>query len=129
LLVLSLAVLALALVPAGGLAAKGGNSDNPNRGGGNGNGGGGTSSATLVPSCNPCVAGAMVYFSGSGYDPSQGVAQLDVAGAFTSTAVYADGTISFDWPYFGSAGTYDVKAYQRKGGRVVLKAQVTVVVE
>lgn len=42
LLVLSLAVLALALVPAGGLAAKGGNGGNADRGGGNGNGGGGS---------------------------------------------------------------------------------------
>lgn len=41
LLVLSLAVLALVLIPAAGIAAKGGNSENPSRGGGKGGGGGG----------------------------------------------------------------------------------------
>jgi len=47
LFVLSAAALALALVPAAGLAAKGGNSGKPG-GGGNGGGGGSTSSLSLV---------------------------------------------------------------------------------
>jgi len=128
---LALAVAAPAVADKGGTPNGGGNSgEHGNKGGGNGNGGGGgKESATLVPSCNPCAAGDVVHFSGSGYDASQGVAQLDVAGAFTSTAVYADGSISFDWPYFGVAGSYEVKTYQRQGGRLVLRAQVTVAVE
>jgi hypothetical protein len=97
---------------------------------GGGNGGGTATTATLVPSCNPCAAGGVVHFSGSGYDASQGKALLDISGAITSTAVYADGTISFDWPYFGQPGSYSVKASQwSKGGKLVLKAETTVIVQ
>jgi len=89
-----------------------------------------TTTATLVPSCNPCAAGTVVHFSGSGYDASQGKAQLDVAGAVTLTMVYPDGTISFDWPYFSIPGSYTVKTYQQdRGGKLVLKAQTTVTVQ
>ena len=66
LLVLSLAVLALALIPAAGLAAKGGNSDNPNRGGGNGGGGGG-SAATISFNPSPVVVGQQYQVNGSGF--------------------------------------------------------------
>jgi len=57
LFVLSLAVFALALVPAAGIAAKGGNGGNPNRGGGGGDGGkpgggGGTVALVMVNDAN-----------------------------------------------------------------------------
>lgn len=48
LLVLSLAVVALALVPAAGLAAKGGNGGNATHGGGGGGGGAGSTTSTLT---------------------------------------------------------------------------------
>jgi hypothetical protein len=132
LLVLSLAVLALALVPAGGLAAKGGNSDNPNRGGANGNGnGGGTPSATLDSSCIPtCAAGSYASFWGSGYDGSQGLAQLYVSGAWTAIPVAADGTVSFSW-YMSATGPYDFRVYQHGNGKhkMVLMAQLSVTAE
>ena len=100
------------------------------RGGGGNKPGGGGSAATIVPSCNPCVAGSVVTFTGSGYEAYQQLAQLDISGAITSTAVYADGTLAFDWPYFGNPGTYTVKVYQDgRGHRLVLKAEVTVLVE
>ena len=124
LVVTMFALVALALIPAG-LAAKGGNSDNPNRGGGNG--GGGTPSATLESSCNPsCTAGTYGSFWGSGYDGSQGAAQLYVSGAWTAIPVNADGTVSFTW-YMLATGPYDFRVYQNGNGRkMVLKAQLTV---
>ncbi|HET7677275.1 MAG TPA: hypothetical protein VFK38_05425 [Candidatus Limnocylindrales bacterium] len=94
------------------------------------NGGRSSVSATVVPSCNPCAAGTVVQFTGSGYDASQGKAVLDISGAITSTAVYADGTINFDWPYFGQPGSYVVKVFQDgRGHKLVLKAETTVAVE
>lgn len=112
-------LLIFGLITSVALAARGGNGAKP---------GGGT--ATIVPSCNPCAAGTVVSFAGSGYDGSQGKATLDISGAITSTAVYGDGTLAFDWPYFGNPGTYTVKVYQDgRGHRLVLKAEVTVLVE
>ncbi len=55
LFVLSLAVLALALVPAAGFAAKGGNSSGGG-GGKPGGGGGGATSASVSASPNPAAA-------------------------------------------------------------------------
>jgi len=95
-----------------------------------GGGGSTTTSATLVPSCNPCAAGTVVHFSGKGYDASQYKAQLDFAGALKQVAVWSDGTISTDWQYFTVPGSYAVKAYQTgSGGKLVLKAQVTVTIQ
>ncbi len=120
-LLAAIAALVLALVPVAS-AGKGGGKGKP--------GGGSSSSATLYSSCNPCAAGTVVSFWGSGYDASQGKALLNIQGGTTSTAVYPDGTIAFDWPYFRVPGSYDVKAYQwGNGGKLVLKAQVTVLVQ
>jgi hypothetical protein len=84
-----------------------------------------------VSSCDPCAAGTVVHFDGSGFDATQGKALLNVNGAVTSTMVYADGTVSFDWPYFKVPGTFSVEAYQNKGGgaKLVLVAGTTVVVQ
>ena len=110
-------VLVLVLVPAA-LAGKGGNGGRP--------GGGASTTATLVASCGPCVAGSYASFSGSGYDGSQGAAQLYVSGAWTAIPVAADGTVSFTW-YMLATGPYDFRVYQRgKGQKLALKAQLTV---
>jgi hypothetical protein len=91
-----------------------------------------TASATLVPDCNPCAAGTVVHFSGSGYDGSQASAQVyfkSVDGTTTGAAipVNADGTIWFGW-YL--VGTRDVQVYQRGGGhKWVLKAETIVTVQ
>jgi hypothetical protein len=112
-------VVALALVPAG-FAAKGGG----------GQGGDSTTTATLVSDCNPCAAGTIAHFTGSGYDPWQG-AQIyftNAAGSTTGAAVpvAADGTVSFGWN-MSPAGTYEVRAMQwGKGRKLVLKATTTV---
>lgn len=112
-------VLALALVPAG-LAAKGGGKP----------GGGSTTTATLASDCNPCAAGTIAHFRGSGYDSRQG-AQIYFKSATGSTTgaavpVAADGTVSFGWN-MSPAGTYEVRAMQwGKGGKLVLKATTTV---
>jgi len=88
-----------------------------------------TSTASLAASCGPCAVGAVVDFSGTGYDAKQGKAMLNIGGAVTSTAVYADGTIRFSWPYFSSPGAYSVSVYQwTRSGKPVLKAQLTVTV-
>jgi hypothetical protein len=84
--------------------------------------------ADLQPSCNPCALGTTVHFNGSGFDASQGKAMLNIGGGWTSTRVAADGSVSFDWPYFQVAADYDVSAYQTQGNRMVVVAAVTVAV-
>jgi hypothetical protein len=123
LVVLAAFVLALVLVPAA-IAAKGGNGSSQRGGQG---GSGSTSSATLNSSCNPsCAAGSYASFWGSGYDGSQGAAQLYVSGAWTAIPVAADGTVSFTW-YMSATGPYDFKVFQKGNGqKLVLKAQLTV---
>ena len=117
-------VVMLVLVPAG-IAAKGGNSGDRGNGGGGG-GGASSSSANLSSSCDPCVAGTYATLSGSGYDGSQGAAQVYVSGAWTAIAVAADGTISFRW-YMLATGPYDFRIYQKGNGqKLELKAQLTV---
>lgn len=119
------ALLLVSLVAGTAIAA-------PGNGKGQGGGGGGSTStsATIYATCNPCVAGTVVQIAGRGFIASQGVAQLNVAGAITSTAVYTDGTISFGWPYFYTPGSYSVKAYQKgSGGKLVLMAQTTITVQ
>jgi hypothetical protein len=104
----------------------------PGNGKGQGGGGGGTTttSAKIYATCSPCLARTVVQIAGSGFIASQGVAQLNIAGAITSTAVYADGTISFGWPYFYTPGSYSVKAYQKgSGGKLVLMAQTTITIQ
>jgi hypothetical protein len=85
--------------------------------------------ATLAVTCNPCQAGTVVHFVGSGFDASQAQATLNIANAWTATAVAGDGTVSFDWPYFYGAGSYSAKAYQSQGNKMVLVAETTVNVE
>lgn len=85
--------------------------------------------ATLTATCNPCQAGTVVHFTGSGFDAAQAQATLNIANAWTATAVAADGTVSFDWPYFYGAGSYSAKAYQFQGNKMVLAAETTVTVE
>ena len=112
-----LLVLVLALAPAA-LGGKGGNGGRPN--------GGATTAATLLSSCNPCVAGTYATLSGSGYDGSQGAAQVYVSGAWTAIPVASDGTVSFSW-YMLATGPYDFRIYQKGNGqKMVLKAQLTV---
>jgi len=85
--------------------------------------------AGLTSSCNPCTAGSVVQFTGSGFDPSEAKAILNLAGAWTATAVYGDGSVAFDWPYFQMPGAYTVTAYQHQGQRLVAVASVTVTVQ
>jgi hypothetical protein len=121
--VIAALVLVLALVPAA-LAGRGGRG-----GGGGGTPGGGTPSATLYSSCNPCAAGTIASFWGSGYDGSLGSAQLSVGGTWAAVPVASDGTVAFAWN-LSAAGTYDVKLYQAGNGRkMVLKGQLTVVAQ
>lgn len=83
--------------------------------------------ATIQASCGPCAAGTIVDFRGAGYDAKQGKAMLNIGGGTTSTAVWADGTIAFQWPWFTSPGAYSVKVYQwSRSGKPVLKAETTV---
>jgi hypothetical protein len=131
LFVLSLAVLALALVPAAGLAAKGGNGGGAHGGGGSGGSGGGSTpptSATLYSSCNPCAVGTVAQFWGSGYDASnpRGMAAIrDSAGNTTwiGVNVASDGTTSFEL-YMSPADTYDVKVLQSSHKQLELKAEL-----
>lgn len=100
--------------------------------GGNGRGGGAstaTAPASLAATCSPCQAGTVVQFAGSGFDASQARATLNIANAWTATSVAADGTVSFDWPYFYGAGAYSATAYQFQGNKMVLVAETTVIVE
>lgn len=86
--------------------------------------------ATIQASCNPCAVGTVVDFRGAGYDAKQGKAMLNIGGGTASTAVYADGTIAFQWPWFTSPGAYSVKVYQwSRSGKPVLKAETTVQVD
>jgi hypothetical protein len=122
-------ISALLLVSLGASAALAAPGNGKGQGGG-GSGGGTTTSATIYATCNPCLARTVVQIAGRGFIASQGVAQLNVAGAITSTAVYADGTISFGWPYFYSPGSYSVKAYQKgSGGKLVLMAETTITIQ
>ena len=97
------------------------------KGGGKGAAGGG--GATLVSSCNPCTVGDAVHFSGSGYDPASPWVVVEIAGASTMSSADAAGTVSFDWPWFDSPGSYEVRTYQYQGRHLVLRTSVTVVVE
>lgn len=84
------------------------------------------SAATLVASCSPCVAGADVRISGSGFDGSVGKAILQIAGGWTSTPVAPDGSFSFIWPYFQVPGDHVVRAYQPVGNKLALVAELIV---
>jgi hypothetical protein len=87
-------------------------------------------SATLSPTCSPCLATEPVTIRGTGFSTSQAFAMLNFNGATTQTPVWSDGTIAHTWPYFDQPGTYWVKAYQKgKGGKLVLVAETIVVVE
>lgn len=87
--------------------------------------------ATLVPSCNPCVQGSTVSFTGSGYEPGYvGIAIIGDA----HTAAYADagGNIAFTLSLAGLVpGSYEFVSYQfhgRNGGGYVqasLTLQIT----
>jgi hypothetical protein len=115
------ATLAVGLMAGSVFAAK------PTAGGGGKPSGGG--SATLVAAC-PCYASTPISFSGTGYDANRPLAMLSFNGATTSTAVSATGTISHSWPYFQTAGTYWVRAYQAgNGGKMILKAETLVTVQ
>lgn len=83
--------------------------------------------ATLYSSCDPCQAGEIISFWGDGYDASKGKAILDMNGAYTSTAVYPDGTIGFDWPFFELPYIYTVNVYQHRNRKhLELKASITI---
>ena len=84
--------------------------------------------ATLSAAC-PCDTSTPISFTGSGFDGTKALAMLSFNGATTSTNVSADGTIDHSWPYFTTAGTYWVRAYQSgKGGKMILKAETYVTV-
>jgi hypothetical protein len=88
----------------------------------------GTAAATVSSSCNPCEAGSLVRFTGSGYDASQprGMASFrDVATGDTvwiGVNISSDGTTAFE--LYLSAGTYDVKVLQQIHRKMVLKAEL-----
>ena len=85
--------------------------------------------ATLSAVC-PCDTSTPILFTGTGFDGSKPLAMLSFNGATTSTNVSADGTIDHSWPYFTTAGTYWVRAYQAgKGGKMTLKAETYVTVD
>ena len=82
LLVLSVAVLALALIPAAGLAAKGGNSGNTTHGNGGGNGGGGSGGGggSTTGSSSISLATPLVYDANGNGLPNVGdVVMFDVS--------------------------------------------------
>jgi hypothetical protein len=84
--------------------------------------------ATLTAAC-PCDISTPIEFSGTGFDGTKALAMLSFNGATTSTNVSADGTIAHSWPYFTTAGTYWVRAYQSgRGGKMTLKAETYVTV-
>ena len=116
-LALMAAVAALCLVPVGAAsAARGGPSP--------------SATATLYSSCDPCTVGSVASLWGSGYDGSQGAAQLYVSGAAAAIPVNADGTVSFGW-YMSAPGSYDFRIYQKGNGKnkLVMKGQLTVAAE
>ncbi|SRR5258705_9878808 len=93
-----------------------------------GSGTGATLSATLIPDCNPCAVGTVVHFTGSGYDGSQGAAQLYTGGGWAGIPVNADGTVAFAWN-LSAVASYDFKVYQHGSGKnkMVLKSEAIVV--
>ena len=123
-LALSLAVLALALIPAAGLAAKGGN------GGGGKPGGGGSSAATVTASPNPATAyGTVVELNGCGYDMYQ-PAEVHVV----HSAGYTEAVMAVVWNpgclhptriETAEPGTYTIEVYQSsKRGSVLMASTV-----
>jgi hypothetical protein len=133
-LVLSVAVLALALIPAAGLAAKGGNGSSNAGGGGKPGGGGGTTSASVSASPNPASAyGAAVDLTGCGYDMWQ-PAEVDVvhsAGyteAFMVT-VWNPGCLNATTFRTAEPGTYTINVYQSSKRSKVLVASTVLVVQ
>jgi hypothetical protein len=127
LLVMSLAVLALALVPAAGLAAKGGNAG----AGGKPGGGGSGSSASLTLSPNPVVSWSAFWGSGCGYTVGT---QVNVVvnspywNAGFPVAVDATGCMRFQF-WVDGPGTYGVKTMQNLSGNkqtVLASASLTV---
>jgi len=132
LFVLSLAVLALALVPAAGLAAKGGNG--ANTGGGKPGGGGGTTSATVSASPNPAAAnGAPVELSGCGYDMYQ-PAEVHIvhSAGYTESfmvTVWNPGCLNATTFYTAEAGSYTVEVYQSVRKGKVLRASTVLTVQ
>lgn len=133
LLVLSLTVLALALVPAAGLAAKGGNGAQ----GGSGGGGGAeppTSAAWVSVSPNPAPAYSRVDLDGCGFEVKP--VQLRIVHSAGYTELYGAGVWSpgcID-TYFSTAepGTYTVEVWQSSGNRkrstLTLRASTVLVV-
>lgn len=85
--------------------------------------------STLTSTCNPCVAGEEVLFSGTGYHADRGDALLDIGGTPGIVGVAPDGSISFSWT-FADAGEYVVEVHQQRNKKHLdLKASATVVVE
>ena len=133
LFVLSLAVLALALVPAGGLAAKGGVAGKPGGGGGNGGGGNGgdAPSATVTATPNPAAAyGDLVQVSGCGYDMYQ-PAEMRIVhpDGFTESymvAVWNPGCLHPTTFMTTGPGTYRIEMYQSSKRASVLAASTTI---
>ena len=129
LLVLSLAVLALALVPAAGLAAKGGHGG-ASAGGGKGGGGGSPTSATVTASPNPAGAyGDRVEVSGCGYDMYQ-PAEMKVVhpDGFTESSmvsVWNPGCLNTTSFLTTAPGTYRIEMYQSSKRTRVLVASTT----
>jgi hypothetical protein len=134
LFVLSLAVLALALVPAAGLAAKGGNGTQGGGGGGKPPGGGSTPSATVTASPNPADAyGALVELTGCGYDMYQ-PAELNVVHSAGYTEAYmvtvwSPGCLHPTSIATAEPGTYTINMYQfgKRGKVLVASTTLTVV--
>jgi hypothetical protein len=114
LLVLSLAVLALALVPAAGLAAKGGN-------GAQGGSGGDTSTtaAWVSASPNPAPAYSRVDLDGCGFEVKP--VQVRVLHSAGYTEVYGAGIWSpgclDTYLLTAEPGTYTVEVWQSSGNR------------
>ena len=108
LLVVSLAVLALALVPAAGLAAKGGNGGDTS-----------TTAAWVSVSPNPAPAYSRVDLDGCGFEVKP--VQVRVVHSAGYTEVYGAGVWSPGCvdTYFSTAepGTYTVEVWQSSGNR------------
>ena len=138
LFVLSLAILALAMIPAAGLAAQGGNGNGAEKGNGGGNGGGGTapSTASVNVSPNPAAAGgARVDVTGCGYAFRVAEIRIEHSAGYTETyvnGVWADGCMNPTYFLTREAGTYTVNVYQansdRRNATQVLMASDSLVV-
>lgn len=132
-LALSLAVLALALIPAAGLAVKGGNGGGGGGGGGGKPGGGGGSSATVTASPNPAAAyGTVVEVNGCGYDMYQ-PAEVRVVHSVGYTeavmaAVWNPGCLHPTAFRTAEPGTYTIEVYQSSRQGSVLKASTVLTV-